>query len=195
MYRFHDCSWATETIARRLLPYLLITIHCMRRFPPRSRRRKSLATRSFSLSESSPPEKKNDRIEKLRKAELFARMEMAADFDLTRRNLITLRTGLRGSETRNEANRRSRDDNVKVRYEFHRRSFPSEGPSRYVDIPRRIRRDLVPSLSLILYLTTTTATRRTAMTTETTIYIHRITLFSKPASLVPILRCDPIKRL
>jgi len=54
---------------------------------------------------------------------------MAVDFDLTRRNLIILRTGLRGSETRNEASRRSRDDNVKVRYEFHRRSFPSKGLS------------------------------------------------------------------
>lgn len=84
--------------------------------------------------------------EKLRKAELFAGMEMA-DFDLTRRNLITLRTGLCGSETRNEASRRSRDDNVKVRYKFHRRSFPSKDSPicRYSEKDRQ-------ESSLILYL-------------------------------------------
>lgn len=114
---------------------LIDYIRCMRRFSLRSRRRKSSATRSLGVYH----QKKNDRIEKLREAELFAGMEMAVDFDLTRRNLITLRTGLRGSETRNEASRRSRDDNVKVRYEFHRRSFPSEGFSicRYSEKDRR----------------------------------------------------------
>lgn len=78
---------------------------------------------------SSPPGEKHDRAEKLREARLFAGMEMTVDFDLTRWNLITLRTGTCSSGTRNEACRRSRDD-VKVRYEIHRRSFPSEGPPK-----------------------------------------------------------------
>lgn len=57
---------------------------------------------------SSPPGEKHDRAGKLREAKLFAGMEMTVDFDLTRWNLITLRTRTRSSGTRNEACRRSR---------------------------------------------------------------------------------------
>lgn len=57
---------------------------------------------------SSPPGEKHDRAEKLREARLFAGMEMTVDFDLTRWNLITLRTGTCSSGIRNEACRRSR---------------------------------------------------------------------------------------
>lgn len=82
---------------------------------------------------SSPPGEKHDRAEKLWEARLFAGMEMTVDFDLTRWNLIILRTGTCSSGTRNEACRRSRvdddddDGDVKVRYEIHRQSFSSEG--------------------------------------------------------------------
>lgn len=94
---------------------------------------------------SSPPGEKHDRAEKLREERggLFAGMEMTVDFDLTRWNLITLRTGTCSSGTRNEACRSRVDDDdgdgdMKVRYEIHRRSFPSEGPlDMYVSSRRR----------------------------------------------------------
>ena len=91
-----------------------------------------------TFSQSLRPEEKRPHRGTSR-SRAFRGVEMAVDFDLTRRNLITLRTGLRGSKTRNEASRRSWDDNVKVRYEFHRRSFPSKGFSicRYSEKDRR----------------------------------------------------------
>lgn len=117
---------------------------------------------------SSPPGEKHDRVEELREARLFAGMEMTVDFDLTRWNLITLRTGTCSNGTRNEACRRSRvdDGDVKVRYEIHRRSFSSEG-----------------EISLFLLDLVSYVWRQTRH-----VYICRITL-TKTMGLAPISRC------
>lgn len=77
---------------------------CMRKFlSPRSRRRKSSA-----LSESSFGKKNDERRETSEKREPFAGMEMTVDFDLTRQNLITLRTGPLASETKRVVDRESK---------------------------------------------------------------------------------------
>lgn len=125
------------------------------------------------------------------RARLFAGMEMTVDFDLTRWNLITLRTGTCSSGTRNEACRRSRvdddgDGDVKVRYEIHRRSFPSEGPlDMYVSSRRRPKEIPISAWSDLLHLTTDTTWP---------VSICRIML-SKTMGLAPIPRCYPIRRL
>lgn len=156
---------------------MITSVRRMRRFPPWFRRWKSWREIPFP---SSPPGEKYDRAEKLREAKLFAGMEMTVDFDLTRWNLITLRTGTCSSGTRNEACRRSRvddDDDVKVRYEIHRRSFSSEGPPK----------ERYPYFCLISSLTFDDRH-------DTPVYICRITL-SETMGLAPISRCDPIRRL
>lgn len=79
------------------------------------RHRKSSATHSLLLRPAPPPlylwkatGEKRPCAAKLEEAKFLAGMEMAVDFDLTPRNLITTRIGPNGSKIRNEASRRSR---------------------------------------------------------------------------------------